>query len=298
MLSFMKPNDSLTSIVFQLLHHLKINVAISTIKATLENHPDYPSLLTISDSLKQWKVDNCLLKVDKEKLHQLPVPFIAHLQAQADPFITITNVTSNNVVYKIGLGDKTLNKTIKEFLQEWSGVILLAEANEYSGEKNYKQSRKKEIFQSSKLPFVIAIVLAFAAFSTIYQYNHSKVFTAYSLLLLLNLAGCAVCGLLLWYEVDKSNPVLKQICGMGSMGKQTNCTAVLNSKQARVFNVISWSEIGFFYFAGSFISLVLAGTQVKNVLQVLVWLNVLALPYTLFSVYYQWKVAKHGVSYV
>lgn len=48
----------------------------------------------------------------------------------------------------------------------------------------------------------------------------------------------------------------------------------------------------FFYFVGGFISLLVAGSQAINVLYVLAWLNVLTLPYTLFSVYYQWKVAR------
>lgn len=168
---------------------------------------------------------------------------------------------------------------------------MLAEAGEHSGEKNYEESRRKEVLQSLKLPLVIAIVIAITAFAAIYQYNNLTAIPAfaYNLLLLLKLAGCFIAALLLWYEIDKANPVLKQICGMG---KQTNCSAVLSSRQAKFFNVISWSEIGFFYFAGGFISLLVAGTQATNVLHVLAWLNVLALPYTIFSVYYQWKVAK------
>ncbi len=263
MLALFQPNHSLTSGVTQLLHYLKVNVAKSTIKATLENHPDYPSILSISDALKQWKVDSYTLQVDKEKLHQLPLPFIAHLQSK-DPFITVTKVTDNNVVYQTRVGGKTIDKPIPEFLKEWSGVTLFAEASEHSGEKNYEQSRRKETLQSLRLPFVITLVLAFAAYAAIYQYNHSTIFTAYSLLLFLKLAGCFITALLLWYEVDNANPVLKQICGLGGMGKQTNCSAVLNSKQAKLFNIISWSEIGFFYFAGGFISLLVADTQVHT----------------------------------
>lgn len=134
---------------------------------------------------------------------------------------------------------------------------------------------------------------AVAFCAIIHQYTNSNIFPAsYSLLLLLKLAGCFVTALLLWYEVDNANPVLKQICGIGSSGKQTNCSAVLNSKQSKLFNIISWSEIGFFYFAGGFISLSVAGVQVETILHTLVWLNLVALPYTIFSLYYQWKVAK------
>lgn len=290
MLALFKPNHSLTKVVTQLLQYLKVKVTFNTVKTTLENHPDYPSILSISDSLKQWKVDNCVIQADKEKLHELPVPFIAYMLANRS-FITVTNITDSYVTFHSEAGGSS-KKSIQEFLKEWSGVTLFAEVGEHSGEKNYEQSRRKEILQSLRLPFVIGVVLAFAAYAAIYQYNHTTIFIGYSLLLLLKLTGCAVSALLLWYEVDNANPVLKQICGMGGMGKQTNCSAVLNSKQAKLFNVISWSEIGFFYFAGGVISLLTAGTQLTNLLPVLAWLNVFALPYTLFSVYYQWKVAK------
>jgi uncharacterized membrane protein len=299
MLLSINSSNSLTNVVYSLLKPLKVKVARSTIKATLETHPDYPGILSISDALKQWKVDNSILRIDKEKLHEIPLPFIAHLQAQTiplisiinqpNPFVTITNVTHDNVVYTNNTGGgKTLNKTIEQFLQEWSGVALLAEATEQSGEKNYKQTRRWEILKSLKFPSVMFIVLAFTLLA-INHNNNSISFPAYSIFLFLKFLGSFFCALLLWYEIDKASPLLKQIC---SMSKQTNCAAVLNSKQAKLFKVISWSEIGFFYFAGGFVSLLAASTQSTNVLSVLVWLNVIALPYTIFSIYYQWKVVK------
>jgi uncharacterized membrane protein len=270
-----------------LVRQLGIKVSASAIKTQIDNHPDYPSILSISDSLRHWKVDNIAIQADKEKLNDLPLPFIAHLKKQGGSFITVTNVTNTDVVYKKGTHNEN-QKPVDEFLKEWSGVTLLAEAGKHAGEKNYKQSREKEILQSLKLPLVIAVVLTLSAFSIKFQYNTPYSF-AYCLMLILKLSGCAIAALLLWYEIDKASPLLKQICGLG---KQTNCSAILNSKQAKLFNVISWSEIGFFYFTGGFISLLVAGTQATAVLQSLAWLNVIALPYTIFSVYYQWKVAK------
>lgn len=286
----MQPNYSLTNTVIQLLQQLQVKVTAGTIDSTLKNHPDYPSILSISDALKQWKVDSYTIKVNKEKLHELPTPFIAHVNIQGGSFITITNVTDSHVIYKMrGGGGNLLSKLIPEFLQEWSGVALLAEAGTHAGEENYKHTRRIEILQSLKLPFVISIIFCIAVYSVIFQYYISTIFAPYILLMLLKLAGCTIAVLLLWYEIDKTNPLLKQIC---SLSKQTNCSAVLGSKQAKLFNAVSWSEIGFFYFAGGLISLLVAGTQAANILTILAWLNVLALPYTFFSIYYQWKVAK------
>ncbi len=99
------------------------------------------------------------------------------------------------------------------------------------------------------------------------------------------LSGVIVTSLLLWYEIDKDNPLLQKVCTGIAKG---NCNAILTGKQSKVFNWLSWSEVGFFYFTGSLLTLLF----VENSITLVAWLNILALPYTVFSIYYQWKVAK------
>ena len=101
------------------------------------------------------------------------------------------------------------------------------------------------------------------------------------------LSGIVVTSLLLWYEIDRNNPVLKKVCTGILKG---NCNAILTSRQAKVFSWLSWSEVGFFYFAGALMVLLLADADVA--LPLLAWLNIIALPYTVFSIYYQWRVAR------
>lgn len=76
---------------------------------------------------------------------------------------------------------------------------------------------------------------------------------------------------------------------MCSNSKTTNCSAILQSKEAKLFGIISWSEIGFFYFAGGLLFVIIMN---EGSLHLLAWLNLLALPYTVFSVYYQGRIAK------
>ncbi|HLD52066.1 MAG TPA: thioredoxin domain-containing protein, partial [Sediminibacterium sp.] len=93
--------------------------------------------------------------------------------------------------------------------------------------------------------------------------------------------------LLLWYDIDKGNPLLKQIC---SGIQKANCSAVLNTKAASLGGIVTWSEVGFVYFAGSLLFSATSG--ISKVLPVLSIISLLALPYIIFSIYYQWKVAK------
>jgi protein-disulfide isomerase len=62
-------------------------------------------------------------------------------------------------------------------------------------------------------------------------------------------------------------------------------------KASRIFRWLSWSEVGFFYFAGGFITLLFSG-NINEAISIIAWLNIMALPYVIFSIYYQGAIAK------
>ncbi len=90
---------SLQQTVGALLQKLQVQVTGTTINNALLNHPDYPSLLSITDVLKQWNIANTAIKVDKEKLHEIPVPFIAHTKNSGGSFYTITQTNQLHVSF-------------------------------------------------------------------------------------------------------------------------------------------------------------------------------------------------------
>lgn len=58
------------------LRLLKVKVNDRTVNETLQNHPDWPSLLCINDSLHKWNIPNAAGKIEPEKIEELPGPFI------------------------------------------------------------------------------------------------------------------------------------------------------------------------------------------------------------------------------
>jgi len=263
---------------------LKVKVCSNTVNETLQNHPDYPSLLSINDSLQQWHIDTAVLETIPEKLQELPTPFIAVLNNNS---FAVVEKNNDAITYTTDNKYTPVTKTKEDFIKEWKGIVLLAEATEQAGEANYKKAMQRQILQTTKLPLVV-LILAVVVLLVAYKSHWNIGFTAFAIIKLL---GIVVTSLLLWYEIDKTNPLLQQIC---SAAKTTNCNAILSGKQAKLFNTISWSEIGFIYFASGFVFLLLsfANGSMLPALSFMAWLNVLALPYTIFSVYYQWRVAK------
>ncbi len=177
----------------------------------------------------------------------------------------------------------------EKFMAEWSGVVLLAEPGSESGEKNYKDNKWSEYLNDLRLPFILIgpLVLYFIFILSGIHSPGTLLFLS-ALLLLTKLVGTIVCGLLLWYEMDKTNPGLRKIC----KGRHTSCEAILSSKHAKLFKWIGWNEIGFFYFVGGFIFLFFSIHNLLPAFVLLSTLTVLALPYTVFSIYYQWAVIK------
>jgi len=278
--------NNATGATVQLLKKLNVPVTNTSVIESLEQHPDYPSLYSISDSLKKWKVESLALKVEADKLEEVPTPFIAHIKNSGGSFVLVDDV--NGSVSYVNENGKKSKKTKEEFLQEWSNIALVAERSTGAGEINFAQKKRKEVVNNLRIPFLIFASLVLVVFYSYMQWQTPASFLP-SFLLLIKLAGIVISGLLLWFEIDKANPVLKQFC---SAGKNTNCSSIVNSKASKLFNFISWSEIGFFYFAGGFIFLLLSVNSQLSAFTFLSWLNLFALPYTLFSVFYQWRIAK------
>ena len=91
--------------------------------------------------------------------------------------------------------------------------------------------------------------------------------------------------MLLWQSIDKNNPFINNLCQAGG---KANCNAILSSNAAQVASWLSWSEVGFFYFVGGFVALLIN----PNSMFILWGIGAIALFYTFWSIYYQAFVAK------
>lgn len=281
MLAQYEPNVK-TTIAFLRLLGVKVNS--STVNETLQNHPDWPSLLCISDSLKKWNIPNAAGKVKANDIDMLPVPFLARIDDPDNPLAVVTELTGSEVSYYSQKHKKLITVEKDTFLQKWSGIYLIAEPNKESGEKNYYKVKRSGLFKGS-VPLALMLLLTGFSFWGLISMFYYDISVAIFVQYLAYMAGILVTSLLLWYEIDRNNPLLKKVCTGISKG---SCEAILTGAQAKLLGWLSWSEIGFFYFAGSLLALLF----VPGAVSALGWLSVLAMPYIIFSLYYQWRVAK------
>lgn len=277
----------------KLLSVLNVKVTITTLENDLVNHPDYPSLLSISDILTGYGVENMALKSSIDQLAGLPSPFMVTIIGEKtynELFTVIAAINDDIIKYYDPEKSEWVETTRERFEKKWvSGIVLLANADNESGEKNYHANRRKEkrssIAQYSTWLALPAIAALVGLWSLL---KFGSVIILPVMFLVVSLSGCIISILLLWYELDEYHPLLQQIC---SPVKKANCGAILNSNASRIAG-ISWSALGFTYFAGCLLISLFGGLASVPVLFILAWLNALAVPYVFFSVYYQWRIVK------
>jgi uncharacterized membrane protein len=274
----MKPSN-ITRVISLLINELHIPVTQQSIEEEIARHPSYQSMLAISELLDNWRIPNAAYKLTFEELAdtEIPTPFIARFKKS---FVLVTGMDKENITLYDGNGKKEKLSLI-EFKDRYAGTILIAEKNEGSGEADYAIKHRKEKLDKLRIPFVVTgagvVFLSFMLLSASYTAAFSW---PLALLTLFKTAGVQ--------SIDVNNPLIQKLCG-GANNK--DCNAILSSKAAKVTEELSWSEAGFFYFAGTWLTLLFNSSN-PAVMQLLALLNIISLPYTFYSIYYQWRVAR------
>jgi len=237
-------------------------------------HPHKYDLYGISKMLSDYGVENESIKLgNKNDLFKLELPFIAHISTS---FVVVYKITSENVHY-IWEG-KDIKASLEGFFDVWTEIVLIAESNANSIEPNYKKNKKKELLQYGQriILGIASVFLVFYSFFTLELYKDIGTL----LLFALNAAGVYFGYLLVLKQLNVQNRYGDKIC---SLFKQSDCNDILNSKAARLGDVIGWSEIGLGYFFTNIAVLLFLPSLLPYVSIV----NIFTLPFTIWSIWYQ-----------
>lgn len=273
-----------------IINSLKIRVTTKTLKETLYLNPSFPSLLSLSDVLKDWGVNNLATRIHYEDLINIPLPAIAYVNVNGGIFAPIRNVTETEIEWRDNQ-EKWKTESIEEFNNKWDNIVLLFEPKENAGEKNFTDKRKEDFLEKIRNPFIIiGSIISFLLILSIWGTSIDNLDWRHISLFVVKLIGTFVSSLLILNSIDSNNSFIRSICGNES---KNDCNNILNSKAAKIWGGIGWAEIGFIYFFGgliaSFFVFFFSNSTIANSLIIL---NFTALPYTIFSIYYQYNVAK------
>lgn len=210
------------------LRSLSIDFSENELKARLESHPDYPSLLAVQDTLREFDVKANSYQIEVGELDELSQPFLAHFHNGEEHLRFFTNSSeAKATVNQVGSG--------------WSGVVMIADGqvgNFSPGKvksKNHQRHNQLDavILMVGCLLFLIGIV--------------SQSTIASGLLLLTALIGCSVSWLILAKELGIQTNIADRICSLKSV---SSCEAVLRfGAEKKLFGLWSWGDISLSYFS-------------------------------------------------
>lgn len=247
---------------------LNIPVSRRYFRKRVASHPDYPSLLSISDTFEQLGIPHGVARMDRSGLENVAFPYILHLEKGAGEYILINGI------------DDLYEKA--EIQEDWSGVVVKAEqVNEVKDAENqhYLSTEKAGRWGMSLL---IASFLIVIALLLTYSF-------AWPMLILL---ATAVTGTILGYllvakDLGVTFDAVESFC---NDGKSVNCDRVLRSDQAKLFGLYSLSDAVLAYFTVQAIVtglLVPITTMAPSLLWTLSVASALSIPVVGYSLYLQ-----------
>jgi len=268
--------EDLLSLLKELVNRNRIRVDTEELKLQLLGHPSYPSLHSITEVLDHFNIPNLAIEIPKteENITLLPNHFIAHIGNNGnDNFALISkNKQSVQIIYE---GKKQEQISIENFINLWTGIVLVIEADEHIKTNSTPNISKGLLITS---PFLLVICFSFMS-QNIYELFH----------FVLSMIGLGICVLILQHEIGISSQILNKICT--GVSNKVSCGDVMQSAGSKFFGFFKLSDLGILFFLTSVLSSLLIVINNFNFAPLFL-ISFAALPFTIYSIYYQFQIVK------
>lgn len=268
------------NILEQFLDEIEVPYTRMFAEKLYNEHPHRYNMYGLKKMLDVYGVNTIGVRIESKDLSMLNFPCILHTHGD---FAIGIACTDEKITYSLH-GKKT-EVTQDVFKQTWTGNALVVSETTDANEPDIKKHRQEEIISKLKLYSIpILLALAFLVGLTSNAINGKLSFVCITELPL-SMIGIATCAMLMQKQLFNESKYGDRVC---SLFHHADCNSVLDGPKAKVFG-ISWSEIGLGFF---FANTLLLGILPVYFLCVAV-INWIAMLYGVWSIYYQWKVAKN-----
>jgi uncharacterized membrane protein len=218
-------------VVTKYLKSLRVPVSKKYCEKLIRSHPDYPSLLSVSDTLGQLGIPHGVARMQKEHLEPLAFPYVLHMDKGGGEFLVVD-------------GEQDLNSK-PGLLNDWSGIVLQAEApEEIEDDENVAYLAKERAGSFAVVLFVLSVLMMFTA-------GWVQSFSWPAILLVATAVTGAVLGyLLIAKDLGVKYGAIESFC---NTDQSTNCDRVLHSDEAKIFGQFSLSDAVLSYFSAQLI---------------------------------------------
>lgn len=262
-------------VVARFLQLLRLPVARHECQQLIQSHPDYPALVSVSDTLDSLGVNNYVAQFDEAEIDEIAFPYLAHLsdtRGNGD-LVLITNAAE--------LAAARANQAA------WSGIVVQADGMRVPP----SPAQARQVAQEHRMSLVhkLALGLGVVVVPQPFFYFHGWLLAVgYAAALV----GVAVGWILLAKNLGITSELVEDFCGGGV---QAGCDDVLQADPVQLFDFFTLSDAAAAYFSWQvgLLALVAVAPATGTGLAALVGTAaLLGLPVVGFSLYYQQVVAK------
>src|SRR5690606_14856734 len=286
-LSIFQP-ENIIGVSQLLCSKLGVKVTSGTLKEILLNHPDYPSLLSISDTLANLGIDNVAIKCEIDKLEKLPTPFITIIlgdKKNKNNYILVSSIDEKTITYFENILQNPVKISKEKFADRWiHKIVLLAGAEDPKGEVEYevkKREQRNEYILLNIGLFILPILTTFTCVASYVMWGSASVNSI--IYTILTLIGVILNAILVFYDVNQSGTIFKRLCGLEL---NNSCNSMLTSKNSQIVG-IKWSHMVFSFFFCNLIILIAGGILNIATHFNLAWASIDTIPIILLSILYQ-----------
>lgn len=268
----------LSIILSRLLKYNSIKVDENELEFQLLSHPTYPSLHALTGVLSHFNIDNLAMEVPKDidTFGKLPAAFIAFLKTKNDETFVLVEKRKEKVILFYDSKTKVEMPT-DEFLMLWAGIVLVVEKDEGQPEARIT---KKQFFNKVIQYFIIALLTVFLIIKTsIFQFLHIS----------LSFIGLAMSFVIAKHELGINSFIANKFCS--GVSERFDCNKVINSKAANFWGLFNFSDVGIVYFSSLTLLWIFTSKGGYSFINIIL-ITFLALPFTIFSVLYQYFIVK------
>lgn len=235
------------------------------------SHPDSDTLISITDTLTDFKIENTAAEIPKESLKQLIDPFIAEVKNKNHNTFILANLVDNEKVMVDTGSNKPVSVSVKEFLDRWTGVVIVVDkAKGINIKLNFTQL----------LPFLL-LVFSVGLFLCLNIAN-LNIFSFFHFTL--SIIGISISIFILAQELGFKSPLLNKVCNINTA---TSCNTVLSSKFSKIYKNVGLSDICVLYFIVQALFGLISNSLSPASNHLLFAISLLGLPITLYSIYLQ-----------
>lgn len=266
------------NILEQFLDQIEVCYTQRYANTLFNEHPYRYNMYGLKRMLDVYGVKTMGVNIPSKSLMELNYPNILHTRNDFAIGIDCDNKTITYLQH-----GKITQVAHDTFSRIWDGnALVVTETTDDAAEPNYGKNKREEVVERCKsysIPFLLILAAICGIVSNASSLN---LYTIASLIL--NVVGLCLCVLLMQKQIMGESLYGDKVC---SLFHHADCNSILDDPNSKILGV-SWSEVGFGYFIANILLISLYPASYSFVVSV----NWFAMCFSLWSIYYQWLVAK------